>query len=172
MPSAYRWRPLPAGALGHSVNPETIRGNEHRATLTPLETAFERGRANRGNRLKQCRDLPRRYHEYQALADATKPQVDQEIIVEENEVLAEERVAILADWQQYYPNQFRDDGLPLVNSPTRIKVDCPPNSPASPVFSSPKMRPAVRMKSLLEGGVKRPRSSSTGSALIPPGPSV
>ena len=99
MPSAYKWRPLPAGALGHSVNPETIRRNEHRASLTPLETAFERARANRGNRLKQLerRDFARRYDEYQALDDETKAQVDQKMIVEENEVLEQERVAILAD---------------------------------------------------------------------------
>jgi len=172
MPSAYKWRPLPAGALGHSVNPETMCRNEHRASLTPLETAFERARANRGNRLKQRRDFARRYDDYQALDDETKAQVDQEMIVEENEVLEQERVAILADWRRYYPNQFRDDGLPLVNPPTPIEVDSPPNSPASPVFPSPKMRPAARMKSLLDRVVKRPRSSSTGSALVPPpGPS-
>jgi len=87
MPSAYNWRPLPAGALGRSVNPETIRRNEHRASLTPLETAFQRSRANRGKRLKQRRDFARRYDEYQALDDETKAQVDQEMIVEENEVL-------------------------------------------------------------------------------------
>jgi len=97
MPSAYKWRPLPAGALGDSVNPETIHRNEHRASLTPLETAFEHARANRGNRLKQRRDFARRYDEYQALDDETKAQVDQEMIVEQNEVLEQERVAILAD---------------------------------------------------------------------------
>jgi len=173
MPSAYKWRPLPAGALGHSVNPETIHRNEHRASLTPLETAFERARANRGNRLKQRRDFARRYDEYQALDDETKAQVDQEMIVEKNEVLEQEPVAILADWRRYYPNQFGDDGLPRVNPPTPIEVDSPPNSPASPVFPSPKMRPAARIKSLLDRVVKRPRSSSTGSVLVPPpGPSV
>jgi len=173
MPSAYKWRPLPAGALGYSVNPETIRRNEHRASLTPFETAFELARANRGNRLKQPGDFPRRYDEYQALDDETKAQVDQEMIVEENEVLEQERVAILADWRRYYPNQFGDDGLPLVNPPTSSEVDSRPNSPASPVFPSPKMRPAARMKSLFDRVVKRPRSSSTGSALVPPpGPSV
>jgi len=98
--------------------------------------------------------------------------VDQEIIVEENEVLEQERVAILANWRRYYPNQFRDDGLPLVNPPTSIEVDSPPNSPASPVFPSAKMRQAARMKSLLDRVVKQPRSLSTGSALVPPlGPS-
>jgi len=127
MPSAYKWRPLAAGALGHSVNPETIRRNEHRPNLTPLETAFERARANRGNRLKPGRDFARRYDEYQALDDETKAQVDQEMIVEENEVLEQEGVAILVDWRRYYPNQFRDDGLPLVNPPTPIEVDSPPN---------------------------------------------
>jgi len=63
-----------------------------------LETACDRARANRGNRLKQRRDFARRYDEYQALDDETKVQVDQEMIVEENEVLEQERVAILADW--------------------------------------------------------------------------
>jgi hypothetical protein len=168
MPSAYKWRPLPAGALGHSVNPETIRRNEHRASLTPLETAFERARANRGNRLKQRRDFARRYDEYQALDDETKAEVDQEMIVEENEVLEQERQAILVDWRRYYPNQFGDDGLPLANPPIPIEVDSPPNSPASPVTPSPKMRPAARMKSLLDRVVKRPRSSSTVSTLVPP----
>ena len=173
MPSAYKWRPLPAGALGHSVHPETIRRNEHRASLTPLETAFERARVNRGNRLKQRRDFARRYDEYQALDDETKAQVDQEMIVEEYEVLEQERVAILADWRRYYPKQFGHSGLPLVNPPTPIEVDFPPNSPVSPVFPSPKMRPTVRMKTLLDREVKPPRSSSTGSALVaPPGASV
>jgi len=77
-------------------------------------------------------------------------------------------VAILADLRSYYPNQCGDDGLPLVNPPTPSEVDSPPNSPASPVFPSPKMRPAVRMKSLLDRVVKRSRSSSTWSALVPP----
>jgi len=90
--------------------------------------------------------------------------------VEENEVLEQERVAILADWRRYYPNEFGDYGLPLVKPPTPIEVDSPLNSPASPVFPSPKIRPAARMKSLLDGVVMRPRSSSTGSALVsPPG---
>ena len=63
--------------------------------------------------------------------------------------------------------------MPLVNPPTPIEVDSPSNSPASPVFPSPKVRPTARMKSLLDRVVKRPRSSSTGSALVPPpGPSV
>ena len=173
MPSAYTWRPLPAGALGHTVNPETICRNEHRASLTLLETACERARANRGNRLKQRRDFARRYDEYQPLDDETKAQVDQEMIVEENEVLEQDRVAILADWRRYYQKQFHDDGLPLVNPPTPIQVDSPPNSPASLVFLSPKMRPAARIKSLLDRVVKRPRSSSTVSALVLPlGPSV
>jgi len=101
MPSAYKWRPLPAGALGPAVNRQTIRRNEHRASLTPLKTAFECARANRGNRLKQRRDFARRYDEYQALDDETKAQVDEEMIVEENEVLEPERVAILADWWRY-----------------------------------------------------------------------
>jgi len=173
MPSAYKWRPLPAGPLGHSVNPETIRWNQHRASLTPLETAFKRARANRGNHLKQRRDFAERYDEYQALDDESKGQVDQEIIMEENEVLEQERVAILADWRRYYPNQFGDHGLPLVNPPTPIEVDSSPNSLASPLFLSPKMMPAARMKSPLDRVVKRPRSSSTGSGLVPPpGPSV
>jgi len=79
-----------------------------------LETTFERARANQGNRLKQRRDFAQRYDEYKALHDETKAQVDQEMIVEENEVLEQERVAILVDWRRYYPNQFGDDGLPLV----------------------------------------------------------
>jgi len=115
MPSAYKWRPLPAGALGHSGNPETIRRNEHRASLTPFETAFARVREKRGNRLKQRRDCARRYDEYQAIDDEPKAQVDQEMILEENKVLEQEWVAILADWRRYYPNQFGDDGLPLVD---------------------------------------------------------
>ena len=159
MPSSYKWRPLPAGALGHSVNPETIRRNEHRASLTPLETAYERGRANRGNRLKQRRDFARRYAEYQALDDETKAEVDQQMILEENEVLVREREAILVDWQRYYPNQFGDDGKPLANPQIPIEVNSPPNSPASPVTPSPKMRPAARMKTLLDCVVKRRRSS-------------
>ena len=82
-------------------------------------------------------------------------------------------MAILADWRRYYPNQFGDNSLPLVNPPTPIKLDSPLNSPASPVFQSPKMRPAAQMKSLLDRVVKRHTSSSTGSALVPPpGPSV
>jgi len=168
MRSGYKWRPLLASALGHSVNPETIRRHEHRASLTPLETAFECARANQGNRLKQRRDFARRYDEYQAPDDETKARVDQEIIVEKNKVLEQERVAILADWRLIYPNQFRDDGLPLVHPPTPIEVDSAPNSPALLVFPSPKMRPTARMKSLLDRVVKGPRSSSTGSELVPP----
>jgi len=97
MPSAYKWRLLPAGALGHLVNPETIRRNKNRASLTLLESAFEHARANQGNRLKQHRDFARRYDEYQALDDETKSQVEQEMIVKENKVLEQECVAILAD---------------------------------------------------------------------------
>jgi len=99
MPSAYKWRRLLAGTLGHSVNPETIQRNEHRASLTLVETAFECAKVNRGNRLKQRCDFAQRYDEYQALDNETKAQVDQEMIVEENEVLEQERVAILADWR-------------------------------------------------------------------------
>ena len=168
MPSAYKWRPLPAGGLRHAVNPATIRQNQHRASLAPLETALKRARANRGNYLNLHRDFAQRYHEYQVLDKETKAQVDQEMMVEKNEVLEQERVAIQADWRQYYPNLFVDDGLPLVNLSPPSNVDSPPNSAASPVFPTPKMRPAARMKSLLDGVVKRPRSSSTGSALVPP----
>ena len=82
-------------------------------------------------------------------------------------------MSILTDWRRYYPNQFPDDSLPLVNPPTRIEVDSVLNSPASPVFPSPMMRPTTLMKSLLERVVKRPTSSSTRSALVLPlGPSV
>jgi len=81
-------------------------------------------------------------------------------------------VAILADWGQYYLNQFGNDGLPLVNPPTSIDVNFPPNSPALPLFPSSKMRPVARMKSLLDHVVNWPKSWSTGSVLIPlPGPS-
>jgi len=60
-----------------------------------------------------------------------------------------------------------------VNLTTPIKVDSLLISPASLVFPSPKMRPTARMKSLPNHVVKRPRSSSTGSALVPPlGPFV
>jgi len=116
MPSAYKWSPHPAGTLGHSVNPETIRGNEHRASLTPLKTAFKRPRANGGNRLKQRHDFARRYDEYQALDDETKGQVDQEMSVGDNAFLEQEGVAIMADRQRYYPNQFGDNCLPLVKA--------------------------------------------------------
>jgi len=98
MPSGYKWRPLLAGVLGQSVNPETICRNEHRASLIPFETAFECARANQGNRLKQRHDFARRYYECQVLDDETKAQVDQEMIVEENKVLEPERGATLADW--------------------------------------------------------------------------
>jgi len=104
MPSAYKWRPHPAGTLGHSVYPGAIRWNGHRVSLTPLETAFEYARATRGNRLNQGGDFARIYDEYQALDDETKAQVDPEMIVEENQVLDQERVAILVDWRRYYPN--------------------------------------------------------------------
>ena len=72
MPSAYKWRPHPAGTLGHSVYPGAIRWNGHRVSLTPLETAFEYARATRGNRLNQGGDFARIYDEYQALDDETK----------------------------------------------------------------------------------------------------
>jgi hypothetical protein len=167
MPSAYKWRPLPAGALGRSSNPETIRRNEHRANLTPLETAFERARANRGNRLKQHRVFARSFPDYLALADDIKAEVDQEMVVEENEVLEQERRAILADWRQYYPNQFDQHGLPLPNPPIPIEVPTPPGSPLASPNRSPKVRPAARMKNLLERVTKRPRSHTTGSPSFP-----
>ena len=154
MPSSYKWRPLPAGALGHSVNPETIRRNEHRASLTPLETAFQRAQANRGNRLKQRGNFARGYDEYQGLDVKMKAEVDREMIAEENEILEQEHQAILADWRRYYPNQFGDDGSPLANPPISIEVDTSPNSPVSPVNPSPKLRPAARMKNLLDRVVK------------------
>jgi len=114
MPSTYKWRQLLAGALGHSVTPETIRRDAHRASLTTLETAFERARTKRGNRLKQRGDFARRYNKYQARDDETKAQVDQEMIVAENEVLEQELVAILSKpvSQQWFatcepPNPYR-----------------------------------------------------------------
>jgi len=92
-----------------------------------LEIAFKSARVNRGNRLKQCSDFARRYDDYQVLDDETKAQVDQEMIVQENEVQEQERVAILVDWRRYNPNQFGDDGLPIVNPSTLVGVDSPPN---------------------------------------------
>jgi len=83
----YKWRPLLAGALGPSVNPDTIRPNGHRSSLTLLETVFETARVNQDNRLKQDGDSARREDEYQAIDYETKAQVDQEMIIEENEVL-------------------------------------------------------------------------------------
>jgi len=60
-----------------------------------------------------------------------------------------------------------------VNPPTPIEVDSQANLPASPLVPSPKMKPTALMNSLLDHVVKRPRSSSTGSALVPPlGPSI
>ena len=55
-----------------------------------------------------------------------------------------------------------------MNPATPIKVDSPLNSPTWPLFPSRTLRPAARMKSLLDRGVKRPRSSSPGSGLVPP----
>ncbi|PUU72835.1 hypothetical protein B9Z19DRAFT_1136569 [Tuber borchii] len=107
MPSAYKWKPLLAGAHGHSVNSKTIGWNKNRANLSPLETALE------------C-----------VLDDKTKAEVDREMIAEENEILEQECEAILADWRRYYPNQFDQDGSPLANPPIPIEVDSPPNSPA------------------------------------------
>ncbi|PUU76136.1 hypothetical protein B9Z19DRAFT_1130178 [Tuber borchii] len=72
MPSAYKWKPLPAGAHGHFVYPEMICRNRKRANLSRLETGFER------------------YEEYQALDDDTKADMDREMVVEENEILEQE----------------------------------------------------------------------------------
>ncbi|PUU77766.1 hypothetical protein B9Z19DRAFT_1127870 [Tuber borchii] len=94
------------GTLDHSVNPETIYQNKNRANLSPLDIGFERAWANRGNRLKQCCDFAREYNKYKALDDETKAEVDREMSAEENEILEQEREAILADWWRYYPNQF------------------------------------------------------------------
>jgi len=77
-----------------------------------------------------------------------------EMILEENEVQEQERVAIQADWRRYYSNQFSDNGLPHGNCPPAIEVDSPPNSPASRVLLSRKVRPAARMKGLQERVVK------------------
>ena len=75
------------------------RDTQEQVTLTPLETAFERARANRGTRLKQPRNFARGYDEYQALDDEMKAEVDREMIAEENEILEQERQAISADWR-------------------------------------------------------------------------
>jgi len=131
-----------------------------------LETAFERGRANRANRMKQRCDFARKYGQYQALDDETKAEVNREMIAKENEILEQQRRAILADWRQHYPNQFGQHGSSLANPPIRIEVDTRPNSPAPPVNPSPKMRPVARMKSLLDCVAKQPRSSSMGSTLL------
>ncbi|PUU72701.1 hypothetical protein B9Z19DRAFT_1069563 [Tuber borchii] len=90
MPSAYKWKPLPASTHGLSANPETIRQNKNRTNLSHLETAFKCGQANRGNRLKLRRDFARGYHEYQELDDKTKAEVDQEMFGEETEILEQE----------------------------------------------------------------------------------
>ena len=79
------------------MNPETVRRNEHRANLTPLERAFERARANRGNRLKERRKFAREYPDYLALDKDVRAEVDQAMIHKENEFLEHERRAILAD---------------------------------------------------------------------------
>lgn len=169
MPSAYKWRPLPAGALGHSVNPETLRCNQHRASLTPVETAFERARANRGNWLKQLRDFARKLDDYKALGDADKAEVDKAIIAEKDEALEQVRQAILANWQRYYPNQFDEGGVPLANLPILVEVNSPPNSPAPAVNPSPKLRLAARIKSILDSVAKKPpRSPTSGSATPSP----
>ena len=167
MPSAYEWKLLPAGTLGHSVNPETSRRNEDRTSLSPLETAFEQARATSGNSLEQHRDLVQTYDEYQAFDEEIKDPLYPEMIAEENEVLLQERLGILADWRQYYPNQFHDNSLPLVNPATPIEVASPRNGQAAPVFLSRKMRPAGWIKSMLDRVVKGPWSSSTRSALLP-----
>ncbi|KAG0128949.1 hypothetical protein HOY82DRAFT_541140 [Tuber indicum] len=159
MPSSYKWKPLPAGALGRSVNPETIRRNEQRASLTHLETAFERARANRGNRLKQSRAFAKSYSDYLELVADVKAEVDQAMIEEENEILEEECWAILVDWRQYYPNQFDEKGLPLANPPIPIEVPTPP----APRRSSPPvglMRRGLSLRVKAAGRV----TSATGSA--------
>ncbi|RPA88434.1 hypothetical protein L873DRAFT_1849712 [Choiromyces venosus 120613-1] len=177
MPSAYKWKPLLAGALGHSVNPETICRNEHRANLTPLETGFERAWASRGNRLKQRRAYARSYPDYLELDADVQAEVDQAMVAEENEILEQERWAILKDWQQYYPNQFDENGLPLANLPIPIETPTLPGSPVAVVNPSPKLQPTVRIKNLLERVAKRPRSNMTGStsfassSMAPPPPS-
>ncbi|PUU80000.1 hypothetical protein B9Z19DRAFT_1124330 [Tuber borchii] len=127
MPSTYKWKPLPAGAHGHSVNPEMIRRNKNRANLSPLETPFERS------------------DEYQVLNDETKAEVDQEMIAEANEILEQERKVILADWRQYYPNQVDsppNSPAPSLNpSPkfihgSTLPAGSPPNAPPSPSSTS------------------------------------
>ncbi|PUU82485.1 hypothetical protein B9Z19DRAFT_1061793 [Tuber borchii] len=97
--------------------------------------------------------------------DEIKAEVDQEIIAEENEILEREREAILADWRRYYSNKFDQDGSPLANLPIPIEVDSPPNSQAPSLNLSPKLRPMVRMKSMLDRMVKQATSSSIRSTL-------
>jgi len=53
---------------------------------------------------KKGRHFARRYDEYKVRDDETKAQVDQEMMVEVNEVLEQEYVAIMADWRRYYQN--------------------------------------------------------------------
>ena len=106
--------------------------------------------------MKQRCDFARKYGQYQALDDETKAEVNREMIAKENEILEQQRRAILADWRQHYPNQFGQHGSSLANPPIRIEVDTRPNSPAPPVNPSPKMRPVARMKSLLDRVAKRP----------------
>ena len=66
---------------------------------------------------------------------ADEAEIDRKMIAEKNEILEQECQAILAEWRQYYLNQFGEDGLPLANPPIPIEVDTPPNSPLSPVNS-------------------------------------
>jgi len=87
------------------------------------------------------------------------------MIAEENEILKQERIAIFADWRRYYPNQFDENSSPLADPPIPVEVDSPESSPAHSVNPSPKVRPAVRMKSLLDRVVKRPRREHTFSSL-------
>ncbi|PUU72191.1 hypothetical protein B9Z19DRAFT_1138801 [Tuber borchii] len=89
------------------------------------------------------------------------------MIAEENEILKQEREAILADWRRYYSNQFDKNSSSLANLPIPIEADSPPNSPAPSLNLSPKFHPMARMKSLLNRIVKRPRTHTSLS--IPTG---
>ena len=125
MGGAVAWAGTGAGNAEKKSPPEAVEWGG--AGKGPRAGVF-RGPVRPVTNSKQDCDVAWRYDEYQAPDDKAKAQVYQEMILEENEVLEQERVAILADWWQYYPNQFSDNGLPLGNPRTPIEVDSPPSS--------------------------------------------